>query len=349
MAVLMAAMSSYAQTTPPAEAEQKEYSFFGLYHDANYGDSQEETTVLVAVDGTDLYIQMPNPVNGQAWIKGTISGETATFAPQAIGVHGGTTYYITGRSEGDVIGNVVFSYSESMMSCNDQYVQFSDDLAGQNVYAYFTSIIINQPGEDEVMVTVPEGLQTSPYEFSGQLIKYDEEGGIAGFEQKKRDIKVGFNGTTEVYVQGLCEQLPEGWVKGIVKEGSFGSKTVTFAAGQCFGTYGLYPLYLVCRNRNELTQMVYIYDPETREFKNDNWNYLVINASRNQPMAVETYASSTLTPKSASGIASSTRDEGQTIAYTDLQGRPVTAQVRGLLLKTVRQHDGTLKTTKVLK
>lgn len=350
LAVLLSAVGGVdAQTavTPPAGVEQKEYSFFGIYHEPGAEETTEESKVKVAVSGTDIYLQMPNPVNGLAWIKGTVKDTIATFPCQYIGVHGGTTFYMTGRNSSDEVGPVVFSYSESMIVMADQYLQFSDDLTGKNVYGYFNSIIINQEIPDDDVVQVPAGLKTETYQFVGNKILTDQQGNYSGYQETKFDVKVGFAGADEVYVQGLCSYIPDGWVKGTLSDGSFGDKTATFKAGQCYGKFGNYQLYLMSNKDNVLTDMVFTYDPQTRTFSNEVGYYLVLSLQKTSPAVIEMYMTSKMAPKSASGIDA--QKAGQTatvVGYTDLQGRKASAQTRGIVLQQLRMADGTMKTLK---
>jgi len=351
-ATLLTVIFAAAQTavTPPADAEQKDYSFFGIYHDPQNGESTEEEPVKVAVSGTDIYLQLPNPVNGLAWIKGTIEGDKATFPCQYLASYQGKLFYVTGRSEGDVIGPIVFSYSEDIMTCSEQYLQFTDDLAGQNVYGYFTGIIVNKVIPDDDVVQVPGGLQTQAYEFVGNKVLTDQEGNYAGYQETKFDVKVGIYNNSEIYVQGLCTYLPTGWVKGTVTDGSFGDKTVTFKAGQCYGKFGNYQLYFAGRSGNDLTDMLFNYDPQTRTLTNEVGYYLVLNLQKSTPAPVELYATSKMAPKSSNGITTQTAAQtGIVEGYTDLQGRVATAQTHGMVLQKMRMSDGTVKNVKVIR
>lgn len=351
-AAMMVALGVNAQTAPPSGVEQQEYSFFGIFHAPDEADETVEEPVKVAVDGTDLYVQLPNPINGLAWIKGTIDYEagTATFAKQKIGKYSGMNFYVTALNENNEVGDIVFSYSESMMSCPDQYIQLSDDLAGKNVYAYFTGVIINREVEDDPVVEAPAGLKTSPYVFTGQSLQYDEENNFTGYEEVTRNVQVGFyNNNKEVYVQGLCSQLPEAWVKGTVEEGSFGDMDVTFEAGQCYGRYGLYQLYLAARYGQEFSDMKFYYDPQDRTFTNEGGVYLVLNAAKSSPAPIEQYATVKLTPGTVDGITVNDNQTPATIGYTDLQGRKVSANTKGVVLKTLRMGDGSLKTVKMVR
>ena len=327
--------------TPPAGVEQTDYSFFAVYHAPETEDEELDETVKVAVDGSTVYLQFPNPVNGLTWIVGTIVDETVVFPVQYLGTNGGQKFYITGRNENDVIGDIVFSYSESLMVCNDQWIQICDDKTGQNVYAYYSTTMVVKPGEDDPVVEAPAGLQATPYVFSAYMAKTDDEGNYAGYEEVKRDVRAGFYNNTEVYIQGLCTQLPEAWVKGTVTGESFGDKVITFKAGQCYGKYGLSPLYMVAQYHNALDDMMFYYDPQTRVFENMGGYYLVLNGSKSSPMAYELCYTVKLTPGSSSGIDGVADSESAASVCYGLDGRRHSASQRGLNI--IRMSDGTVR------
>jgi hypothetical protein len=122
-------------------------------------------------------------------------------------------------------------------------------------------------------------------------------------------------------------------VKGTVSDGAFGDKDVTVAAGQYYGQYGLYPLYIVARYGNELTDMKFVYDPQTREFKNEGGVYMVLNVMPNQPAPIEIYATVSLTPGTLSGIkdVENTKVPGAT-SYYNLSGQRVKNPSKGIFI-----------------
>ena len=161
----------------------------------------------------------------------------------------------------------------------------------------------------------------------------DDEGNYTGTEEIKYNVRIGIL-NNEVYIQGLCRYLPEAWVKGSFDEEFLGVKPATFAAGQFYGQYGIYPLYMVARYNNGLTDMVYNYDPQTREFTNDGGYYLVLNVMPDSPAPVEMFVNSTMKPGTYNGIENLERFDnfngqsvnGQSSITYDLQGRRVNGQ-----------------------
>ena len=89
---------------------------------------------------------------------------------------------------------------------------------------------------EDVVVTVPEGLQTETWTLEGYFSEYQ------GYDEIQtpvnRALKVGFDGK-DVYVQGLSYYLPEAWIKGLLSEDG---KQITFNSPQYYGseTYANY-------------------------------------------------------------------------------------------------------------
>lgn len=86
------------------------------------------------------------------------------------------------------------------------------------------------------VVTPPEGMETAAYGLKTQSFNY----GV--YTSTVMPLTIGFH-DADVYIQGLCEYLPEAWIKG-TREGN----SVTFAKGQYFGaSTGMdeteYPMY----------------------------------------------------------------------------------------------------------
>ena len=85
-------------------------------------------------------------------------------------------------------------------------------------------------------VTPPEDLQTAEYALQAQSYNYGYTTAVT------KSLMIGIDGTT-VYLQGLCEYLPQAWIKGTLD-----GNTMTLAAGQYFGEApgeddNTYPLY----------------------------------------------------------------------------------------------------------
>ncbi len=121
-------------------------------------------------------------------------------------------------------------------NCTDQFYLDVDDIT------IATSTELTGTDEpttpiDNTLVTPPEDLETSEWVFTATQVNFDEDGNES-YEEYSSNVNVGFDGD-DVYVQGLCEYLPEAWIKG-TRSGD----QVTFKKGQYFGEY-VYEFYFV--------------------------------------------------------------------------------------------------------
>ena len=98
--------------------------------------------------------------------------------------------------------------------------------ASDGSWAGYTDWNINMTKQTDVPVTAPEGLETAQY----SLLADGYPGSL---------VNVGFDGN-DVYVQGICSGIPDGWAKGTIS----GDK-VTFKGGQYLGSDGSWHQYLV--------------------------------------------------------------------------------------------------------
>jgi len=179
----------------------------------------------VAKDGNYLYIQGLCEYLPDAWVKGTIDGNTATFATgQYYGqlTAGGETYdfFFAGIDpETGKFADVEFIIDEEagMMVAADQYIYLLD---GNNQwYNYYYDVIISQEElEAPEAIVAPEDLVAEPYHFKGVYEVEQEDGSLKEVEET-RPIKVGFYGSNEVYIQGLSYAVEDAWVKGTIREG----------------------------------------------------------------------------------------------------------------------------------
>lgn len=340
MAVTMAAMNVLAQSSvPPTSATQEEWRVAAIFTSGDQSEDVNEA-MTVAFDGNDIYFNFPNPITGNTWMKGTRNGETVTFAKgQKVGAYGGQNIYYMGLDSNGLC-DIVFNYDEAngLFTMTDMWLTLNGSLTENSALGYFSPIVVTKKssGGDTPtpeVVTPPAGLKAAPYIFSGTKMLTDEEGGYLGTEEVKYNVKVGFyNNNTEVFIQGLCNYLPEAWVKGTVGEEFLGDQPVTFAKGQFYGQYGLYPLYLAARQGNYLTNMVFNYDPQTRTFTNEGGVYLVTNLMPDQPAVVDMFVTATLSPGSLSGIQSVTADHSADDAWYTLQGVRIDKPGKGIFI-----------------
>ena len=123
--------------------------------------------------------------------------------------------------------------------------------------------------EPLVLVELPEGAEVNNW----YLAAYDSEDASVN-----REVGVAFV-DNDIYVQGLCEYLPEAWVKGTVDTEA---GTATFATGQFYGTYAEeYDLFFVGYGE-DVEDVVFSYDAENGLLTTENFIVLAGDQEANQ-------------------------------------------------------------------
>ena len=326
------------KNAPSSTDDETAYTMTGKNVNPNNEEQYENLNedVTVTIEGSEVSIQGLSAFDSKVWLKGTLADGIVTCKTrQSAGSYSNTPLFFIGYDGAEC--DITFSYDEATgVLVAGQYILCVTE-AGVT-YQMLTDIVLSPKGGSgstlPEVVTPPAGLQTTPYVFTGAKMLTDEEGNYTGTEEVKYNVRIGFYNNSEVYVQGLCQYLPEAWVVGSIGEEFLGDKPITFAAGQFYGQYGIYPLYMVARYNNGLTNMVYNYDPQTREFTNDGGYFLVLNVMPDQPAPVEMFVHSTMKPGTYNGIETidnghSSMDNGHSSMLNgtyDLQGRRVNGQ-----------------------
>ena len=213
------------------EGVESQTWYLSAYND--YGGGNGE--VQVAFDGNDIYLQGLSSALPEAWIKGSVDGNTATFATgQYLGLgYGAYDMFFVGADGSYNVKDVVFNYDAEGGSLKTaDYIVVSQDETLSYFYESYmdTEITREKPALPET-VTVPDGLQTNEWLFEATRDNYGTT------EPYVNHVQVGFDGQ-DVYIQGLAESFTTGWVKGSLSEDG---KTVTFPANQFMGITGEEP------------------------------------------------------------------------------------------------------------
>lgn len=188
--------------------------------------------VGVAIDGNDIYVQGLMELLPEAWVKGTIDGNTATFkSGQYFGQY--VYEYTDGAGnpmseaydifflgyDGNNVADAVFEYDSeagTLALDEDSYIVISMneryEISNNAIYDYFYYVSITQdmPEFPEPLVA-PEDLAVDTYQFKGYDTYYEED--------DIRQVTAGFYGENEVWFCGLSYYVPEAWVKGTINEG----------------------------------------------------------------------------------------------------------------------------------
>lgn len=228
-----ASVPSAELVTPPTGVEPVTYyttaGVFYVYSSGWADYTSKMPSIQVVVDGSDIYIAGLAYWAKSAWIKGTISGKTATFpAVQQVDDDPDYPEWISGSDDGETITDVVFEFDQEAGTLVSQtkYIGECASTTKFSLYAYWEkpSFSTTEPVAPEVVV-LPDGVEASEYHMS-----YKES--ETATETTSKPVNVAVDGN-DVYFQGMSQNLPQAWVKG-TKSGN----TVTFPAKQYMGDYG---------------------------------------------------------------------------------------------------------------
>ena len=260
----------YAQTPPPGGATIESWFINYTMTSESNGTVSDTESIEVAIDGQDIYFKFPEPLTGGSWIKGTINGNTATFANgQQMGTSGYYgTFYLCGLSESGLC-DVVFNYDKEkdIFSLGDMYLLINSSATKNEAWAYFSVATISKdkqestdPDTDENgRVVVPSDATVKSYLLTGQNVNPNDE---TQYEDLNETVKVAFKGSN-VYIQGLCAYDQTAWIKGTIS-----GSTATFAKRQYMTTYGGKKLYMIGYNGSE-SDIIFSYNSSTGALATD--------------------------------------------------------------------------------
>lgn len=225
--------------TPPADADIEYYQLNGNYYKWTNGKWSDtikiERTVKVVWDGdNDVYISGLCYYADDAFVKGTFvegTNELVFAKGQYLGDIGVDAYINGYDPESKEFTDVKADYDPTANTFTFKTQVRTVDESLEGTYAYGEDIVIAVPeGGVDLPVEAPSDLVTDDWSYSGLDYWKDSE--------VSKVVKVGFYGE-DVYIQGLCQYLPEAWVKGTLD-----GNTITFPGYQLYGTYSGYSLYM---------------------------------------------------------------------------------------------------------
>lgn len=255
-------------------------------------DNDEVINIKVGFDGRDVYIQgFFDRFVPDAWVKGTVSEDetTITFQTQYYGTDvNGYDHYLFGcTGEQDASGyllsaDIVFQYDKATSTLRLPIsTEVADSENGDTWMSWdFYDYIVITKGyqEQESLVAPPEGIHLEDYSFSASVVTYDNNNNIVK-TPTTFGVKVGFDGD-DVYIKGVCQLMPEAWVKGSLANGK-----LTIPANQYMGSaentevfltgFPVSPTYVI-----DLEDIILDYDSDEKLFSGCTAQYLLVNASK---------------------------------------------------------------------
>ena len=232
---------------------------------------------VVWASDTEIYIQGVSYFIPDAYIKGTVEGNTITFK--------GGQYFGQYKFTDGAADMYFYAYDTESGDCtatisnNDELITFNNEVGDYYVLGdaegfsdTWSSLTLTMTDESALPVEPPTGMETADYAYAGVS-------GFSGGGEFSRIVKVGFYGN-EVYLQGISEDIPGAWIKGTLDNG-----IATFATGQLLGQYSSSrSLYFHGLNEGDGDPVIpveFSYDAESNTFINqtqiiisylpDNW------------------------------------------------------------------------------
>ena len=190
--------------------------------------------VAIAIDGSDIYIQGLNiDYLPEAWVKGTIEGNTATFPTgQYFGAfeYNTTSYdmfFLGYDSTTKEVTDVVFTIDEETgKMTTDQMIVINGKKDVVSSYEYYYNVVItHEIPETPDLVVLPEGVEAEDWTIDGT---YTDSWGGNNIVQA---TEVAFDGS-DIYVKGLASYFKDSWIKGTINAET---GIATFPSGQFVG------------------------------------------------------------------------------------------------------------------
>lgn len=295
--------------TPPLGATAKAYTLEGIY---SAWDGNEWVTVSdaspadakVIIINSDIYVQGVSYWFPEGWIKGTISGSTATFAyGQFVGKDQYGDNFINGYN-GDIC-NITFDYDSTtgelgLTGCFIMESPYTN--AGSDCFGYWSSLTLTPKDLPEPeIVTPPSSLVTEEWELIASNVNFNEEEEEPTYSPISYTVNVGFEGEN-VYIQGINPLIGEAWIKG-----SRSGQTATFKTGQYLGVViedGVQkPMYLLGFTIGVgITDIAFNLN-STADQMTMNVDYAIINAKKMALSYYEIITNIVLTKNSTNGIS----------------------------------------------
>ena len=325
----------------PADLETEPYIFKGMAQEYNYGNEEDfedyQIQVAVGFDGDDAYIQGIAQDMPELWVKATknANGQYVIPANQYMGEMVYWTYsfpyYFTAVSDNDELVDVVLDYdAETQTFSTNQLLALNGDKSTLYYYLLYQDVVITKLIE---VAATPADPSVTGYNPSGSYPNVQFDIPAIGTQSEDLDVSKLFytiwiakNGneekltlTADLYDQDFTEDVTEiEYLHSGYDVNKAGSRVYLNQGADEIGSWTKIGVQSIYYGGNEM------------HCSNIVWN------------------DGSITPNIATGISSINADaDGE--RYYDALGRRTNSQTKGLIIKQVRQADGTLKTQKMVR
>lgn len=331
-----ASQSNYSVMTDvaakPAD-ESKAATYRMSYFNAEGG--AKTASVRVLIDGSDIYIG--DIYDPGFWIKGTLSGNKATFAAQYMGVHANASHVYMMPFDADkytVASTLEFSYNSATGALSsDKAILVNLGKTNRSALTLYVEPSLSKVSYSVEAPAKPVILQCSPVGYEGGnygVFAYKLSASSATGKQLNQD-NIYYN----IYLDDQLQTFT-------TAEYSYIKKDMTDVP------YGFTDSYVNAMNGSQ-----------GLDFIADNGQQVIFVYKKYNKLGVKAfyldgdnkYESEMAEKSVTTGIDKAVADgnEVESTVYTDLNGTRVSTPSHGVYLKTVTYKNGETKTVKVLK
>ena len=275
---------------PPAGLNTEDWTVARYFYDGQ-SEIAEEKVIKVGLDGKDVYVHgfsgYSDYIEEGNWIKGTMSddGKSITFAS---GQHYGNYneaydfyFAVYDPTTGELVPSVTVAYDAeagTMTWPEDVLILENASKDELNMYGYYTETLAMVRGTAPKPLDAPN-ITTSEWYFKSKSISTDGQTGEIITSDYTLHVQAAVV-NNEVFIKGLCEDVPNGWIKGTLDPST---NKVTFPTGQHIGTYmywfWTFEYFFAGYGENGMEDVMMDYDAETKTLTMESPGNLIINSS----------------------------------------------------------------------
>lgn len=258
--------------TLPEGASVKQYELGCLV-------AEHPAHVQVAQVDNELYVQGLCAALPEAWVKGTIEGNTVTMpSQQYVGVANdaegvATELYFVGTDDNLAVQPLTLEYhpENDTYEAYYQYICFTNETLDHTFSSMRDVFFLTDNRE---LVELPADVDQMQYRIEGKYVDMDKP--FSSY------INIAFSrNTDEIFFQGLSEQLPEAWVRGTVDEDGLVHLRNTQYLGEYQGKLDTYNIWMKGMDSNKafFTDVTLSFDAADGVFTLTDDQWISMNAS----------------------------------------------------------------------
>lgn len=319
---------------PPADLATQPFRLCG--YECSLGKDLEYS-VNVGRTADKVYVQGISTEFPDAWIEGTVSGNTVTFVRnQYLGVYGKLSQpydiWLTCIDHDDAhFTDLVFDYDVAHGTYTLReglWLVVNGDPVRWKWLNNITDLVLYPDDEPAptvdpyALVIPPADATTTPFLLSGADYSFGSPDAITPYS-----IDLAFT-TDSVYLRGLFADIPEAWVRGTF-DGTDLTITSPQYLGKWFGTMDCWLMAADSRTGEALDALTFRYDADSQAFVLASGQHIYFNDDYTTPseMAFQMLGDVVLSGELPVGITAPAAQHGSAAAYT-LQGQRVASAAR---------------------